>query len=427
MRATTLLLALAACGKVSNLADAPSGAVDGPPADANVNVTVTVLDPQSGAPLSGVPVVFTDSTGAAVAHPTTDTSGKASQALPGGGSITAILPGGTNAYQLQTVLGVKAGDAITLDEPPTDNTPGTYTVALAPDGAASYYYVYGPCGQQYTTTTSTTLMLNKYCEVPSMDLIAVAYDANNNPLGYVERGGVTYTDGGSTTLPSTWQGFQTFNATATNLTADITNVNVNRYWPDEFGYGAFGSGTIAGTSASASLTGPTSQMAIVETGLYNGTGSFQRIRQRNLGTSTAYNLDVGNNELRFVAAPTLDPSTGTISTPVSGTGSSAPDIFAVYVSYGRTVGSTQMSYSWVVYAPDVADITLPTLPPEVGDVGPHAGDSLGFGTHAALAEYDSLNGYDDARQNPTAAIDEYFSDEGRGPSSARYSQSPLLK
>jgi hypothetical protein len=80
-----------------------------------------------------------------------------------------------------------------------------------------------------------------------------------------------------------------------------------------------------------------------------------------------------------------------------------------------------------VYAPDVGDITLPTMPPEVGDIGPHAGDSLGFGTHAALTDLDSVSGYDMARQTPTATINEYFGDNGRGPATARFSQSALLK
>jgi hypothetical protein len=427
MRASLLLIALAACGKVSTLADGAPSDTPMSNADANVNVTVTVLDPQSGAPVSGVPVVFTDAGGSTLGHPTTDSSGKASQAMPAGGSITAVLPSGTNAYQMQTVLGVKAGDAITLNLAPVDNTAANYTVSLSPYAGADHYYVYGPCGQQLTSTTSTTLMFNAYCEVAQMDLIAIAYNAAGNPLAYVNKSGVAYSAGGSTTMPASWQGFATFTATATNLTSDVTSAFVARYWPDEFGYSAGNSATIGGTSASASLSGPTSAMAVVETTLGNGSGSIQRIRQRNSGASTAYNLDVGNNELAWVGPPTLDLATGIIKTPVTGSSHGTVDIFAANVHYARTVGTTSTSYYWTVYAPDVGDITLPTLPPEVGDVGPKAGDTQPFGNSAQLADFDTVSGYDAAHLKPTAVIDEYYGDYGRGPATARYSQSPLLK
>jgi hypothetical protein len=370
--------------------------------------------------------VFTDAGGSTLGHPTTDSSGKASLAMPAGGSITAVLPNGTNAYEMQTVLGVKGGDAITLNMPPTDNTTANFTVSLAAYGGADHYYVYGPYGQQFTQTTSTTLMFSAYCEVPQMDLLAVAYDAAGNALAYVEKSGVAYSAGGSASLGTNWQGFSNFTATATNLGSDVTSAFVSRYWPDENGYQAGNSATIGGTSASVTLTGPTSATAVVETTLGNG-ASVQRIRQRNAGTSTAYNLDVGNNLLAWVSMPTLDPATGIVTTPVTGTSHGNVDIFAVNVRYGRTVGSTSTSYFWTVYAPDAGTITLPTLPPEVGDVGPKTGDSAGFGNSAQLADYDTIAGYDQARLNPTAAIDEYFGDSGRGPATARFSQSPLLK
>jgi hypothetical protein len=424
MRTSILLVLLAACGKVSSLVDGSSP--DGNSADANVNVTVTVLDPQSGAPVSGVPVVFTDTSGATLGHPTTATSGKVTLAMPGGGTITAVLPNGATEFDMQTVLGVKPGDAITLNIPPQDQSTTTYTVAFSAYGPATQYYVYGPCGGQQTTSTSTTLTIYAYCQIPAMDIIAVAYDANFNPLAYVERSAIAYSAGGSTTLPTSWQGLAGFTATATNLPTEVTSANVARYWPDEYGYGTSAAATITSTTGSASLSGPTSLMAVVETSVRSSTGLLQRLRQRNPGTSTAYNLDVGNNLLAWVDRPTLDVTTGKITTAVTGTSHGAPDLFAVFVSYGRSVGGVNTTYAWTVYAPDTMDITLPTLPPEVGDVGPKTGDSPSIYSNAALVDYDSVQGYDVARQNPTATLQEYFSDNGRGPSTARYSQSPLL-
>ncbi|HTJ43507.1 MAG TPA: hypothetical protein VL463_15490 [Kofleriaceae bacterium] len=429
-RTLACLLFLGACGKVQTFADA-NGDGNGSQTDGAVTrVNVIVLDPNgTGAPISGVPVVFLDPSGAQIGHPSTTADGKASADMPNGGSITAVLPEGTSDYTIKTVLGVKGGDTITLNAAAVDNSTESFTVTLAALSGAANYYVYGPCGTQSSATnlTTATLTINGYCKVPSMDIVAIAYDANFNPLGWVEKSGITYAPGGNASMPATWNNMKSFTATATNVPAEATYVYVQRWWPDEYGYQANTSGPPTAGSFSANLDGPNSATAYVETDLQGPGGSEQRIRQAGSGTATAYNLNVGNNLLVWIGQPSLDVSAGKITIPTTGTKQGSPDLFGVYVSYSRTGDAGFTRYNWYVYASDVQDFTFPTLPAEVGDVAPRAGDGASFNTFASLVEYDDVAGYDAARQNPDVVLQHYFDQNNRASMTAKISQSPLLK
>src|SRR5690242_16090055 len=109
-----LLAAIVACKPVeAKLPDASmthqDGAVDAPPSP----VTVTVYDLGStGAVVPGVPVVFVNPNGTAVAHPVTDAQGKASAIVQTGATVTVVYEPQPARYQLFTYQAVKPGDNI---------------------------------------------------------------------------------------------------------------------------------------------------------------------------------------------------------------------------------------------------------------------------------------------------------------------------
>jgi hypothetical protein len=426
---------LTACGKVSGLADAGDGSgtnIDGsvgPDANPRGTVTVTIYDNQNtGAPVAGIPVVFVDPDGKLVGRPTTDADGKASAEVLPGATVTSITPNGTNQYDLKTVLGVKPGDNITLNTPAQGTTAGTFTVNLTARAGAVHYYVYGPCGAQTSADTSltATLTISNDCKTDQMDLVAIAYDANYAVLGYVNKSGVAYSNNGSTALPTTWSGLSSFTATASNLPAEVTYANINRYWPDSYGYGMGGGGAPTNNAVSVTVSGPSAASALVATNVRDSQGLEQEIRQVNAGNSTSYNLDVSNNLLKWVASPMLDVTTGKVTIAATGTSHGTPDLFATDVIYNRVDAQQVTTYfSWHIYGPDVTDLTLPTLPPEVGDVGPKAGDQAQFYGSTALFDFDNISGYDVARQHPDVTINSYY--QRSGATTARMSRSQSRK
>ena len=56
-----------------------------------------------------------------------------------------------------------------------------------------------------------------------------------------------------------------------------------------------------------------------------------------------------------------------------------------------------ITYAWTLYAPDAADIVLPTLPPDLDDIGPNATDAVT--ATALMFEADTIPGYDTARND----------------------------
>src|SRR5206468_6605575 len=74
--------------------------------------------------------------------------------------------------------------------------------------------------------------------------------------------------------------------------------------------------------------------------------------------------------------------------------------FSGDVAYYRTVGNTSTSFDWSFMAAGPGDFTLPTLPAEVGDVNPKAGDNVSFpyGSYGIIVEADTIKSYDDVRK-----------------------------
>jgi hypothetical protein len=109
-----------------------------PPTDVTVRVSA------SGAPVSGLAVVFQGPDGATLADLVTDGSGAATTAMPSGGSVTVIrriVEANETRSIAYTLAGVKPGEQLAVRAPGTETTPSMVTLPSAQDA----YSIATPC------------------------------------------------------------------------------------------------------------------------------------------------------------------------------------------------------------------------------------------------------------------------------------------
>jgi hypothetical protein len=398
-----LLTAIAACSPVvAKFQDGSTG--DDAAADAPTHgmVRVTVYDPAgTGVVVTGVPVVFVEADGTQVGHPVTDANGVVSADVHAGASATVVItmPSGS---QMSTLLGLEPGDDIIFGPRGRDSADaGTFAVSFPTFSGAASYEVYGPCGSASTAGTSVTLGMDTVCKQDTMDLLVVAMDAGGNPIAALQKTGVTFTAGGSTAVTGTYQFVSQFTASYTDIPAAVTRVGFRREVPDDYGYSSNGTGTPSSGTFSASVPGPQGASALVSTDVINNTtGGQQTITQQIQGNALTYGMDVGTTLLPWIGQLSLDLAAHTIVIPIDNTGTSgdAPDVFFAQAGYDRGTSPSVQHFTWLVVGATPGDVTLPTLPPEVGDVMPKPTDTA-LDPLAALAESDALSGYDVIRQD----------------------------
>ncbi|MCE9580007.1 MAG: hypothetical protein K8W52_43225 [Deltaproteobacteria bacterium] len=437
----TAALPLAACGSVSSFPDA-AGGIDGATNDASPDavvagvVKVTVIDPNGGAPVVGAQVVFLQPDGSVASRVATDGVGKAQgEVLPGGSVVSVLI--GPNSYSMEQIRAVKPGDDLEMNyfQPYSDNTQlGTFGATWSAYSGATQYGLFGPCGSTNSNASnplSATLTIYQNCKQNSMDLIAVAYDANFNPLAYLEKPNVPFSPNGATALGNGWQTMKTFNGNFTNLPADVTNVRLTHYAPDGRGWSIQGSATPTGGTESIAVQTVTAATAVVRSEFNNASNSRQQVQAGIAGNSLNYSLDVGGALMKWIDIPTYTGDTGALAVTLSGSSTVVPDGAYVRLGYSRPAafsavpGVITNQYDWVILGPEAGPLTLPTLPPEVGDVGPKLGDSVGFSPFVAILEADSLDGYDDFRAG-LGNLDALFG-EHVTTGTARFSTSPNLR
>jgi len=393
------LAALAACSPVvAHTPDAPPTIDSSPDAPGHGMVSVKVYDPNNtAAVVVGVPVVFIEADGTQVGHPATGADGVASADVHANATATVVITT-QGSTQMQTVTGLQPGDMIILG--PTNGTPtsaGTFSVTFPSFSGATNYDVYGPCGSTNGTALTLVLQMQTDCKLDTMDITVVPKDASGNPLVYLTKTGVAFVAGGSTTVTGNYTGLSPFTASYTNINAIVTSINVSRAVPDGLGFSKSTQGTPANGTLSLLAPGPAGTKAIVTSNFSTATGG-QLFQQAIPGNGQTYGLDVGASLLPWLGAPTYDLTTHklTVTTDTTGTTNDAPDLFFAQAAYSRTVGMTTTSYAWLIFAAAPGELTLPTLPVDVGDVMSKATDTP-QGTFAGMVEADTLNGYNDVR------------------------------
>lgn len=354
--------------------DASSGSPDSatsPDADARSTVHVHVIDlPGFGTPAVGIPVVFVDPDGTLVARVATDASGDAQADVLPGASATAVFSFSGGSL-MRTVRDLDAGRSVTIGS--TLNYPVTQTVnvTFASNPNATSYLLGGPCGEVYTTSNSVQMTSTDLCKQSTADLVVRGFDDAQNVVGFLVAPGISLNDGASVNIGGTWGFGVDMQASLTNLAGTVTSVNVQRCAPDLGGHCEAKTTVPAGNSAGTDIIGATSPNVDVLVRAYASNGAAQWVAQRIPGASASYGLDVGGTAGPWLGDPTLDLATAHVSVPFQGSGTI--DGVHVQISYHRA--STNQDFSWLVDLSTLGDFDLPTMPIEVGDVMPKAGDT----------------------------------------------------
>ena len=432
-RSLILCIALAACGKVSTLSDAPTGsgsgadsmtggpdAPPGPDADLHGTITVIVNAPSSPATrLQGAPVVFVNPDGQIAAEATTDANGVATATILPGASVTVVYDDASLNVQLETVAAVAPGDTIVVGplSGAGGNPSGTFT-ANVPDYPGSFTYnVYGPCGSSSGSAagsgslTPVTLSMQDNCQETAMDLLAIANNSDNNPDAWVEAKNVAYTDGGNATMGSGWQPFQTLSLSFSNVAASNTSsIYVMDMAPDANGYQVASYASLGTEPQTATLTVPGTATALIETDFtHNSGGGQQQMYDVVDGTKATYAVDLSTALLPYIDFPTLDSANGAVTVPGATT---AGDILDVSVHFSRLINDKTDSFTWEVWTPPPADgFTLPAMPTNLTKYYPAAGDAVPQG-YASLYAADAITDWAQVRGHLFGALDAYY--QGRG-------------
>jgi hypothetical protein len=422
-----LAFALAACGKTTNLTDAGhgdgNGADSGSLVDADLRgpVTVTVYATDgTTTPVENAQVVFVEPNGSIEATVPTNAQGVATANVLAGASVTAVYPTDPDFHhQLETVLGVKPGDAIAIGpigDPPHGAPTGTFTMNVPDNGAASYA-VYGPCGGLTQSAagsgspTAVPIDLYDDCKQSTMDVIAIA-NGGSGAFAWVEKNGVAYTNGGSDTMGSGWQPFHTVTATYTDVpVSDVVSISLIDSAPDTFGYlrSSYVPTTTATTTTSVQTVG--AAHALITTQLSNDGQGRQDIYEVVDGTKTDYGLDVGASLLPWLDVPQLDVAGGKITVAQSGTSTLTPDLYDTFVDYQRTGTTTTVSFEWEILGPTPGDMAFPPLPASLSENVPLATDTVTF-AWGMILDADAITSYDQIRGSLFQGLEAYF--QGRG-------------
>ncbi len=339
-----------------------------------VTVHVIGLDGSVGA---GIPIVFIDDEQTQVVN--TDSSGQASATVLAGASVTSVIANATAGCKLWSVLATTPGDVITLDETETaPSTVGMFTVSFP--ASEEPVEVTSPCGHSAGGDPAIVLVPSN-CEHDPTEILMNGVD------GYADVM-VPFVANGSVTMPTQLTPDVMVDISYSNIPSDVISLGFN--WDTGGSENGNYQQPMADTLALHTTT-PVGATLDVATTAVNEERATQLIDQPMPTTTTSATLDLGSNLLAWLQTPTIDLTTGVITTPTlsDGTTPDDPDLFALLVDY---TGGPFEFVEWILYAPGPDNVKLPTIPASVADLTP-APDSSGIVNTAELFEADDVAGY----------------------------------
>jgi hypothetical protein len=289
----------------------------------------------------------------------------------------------------------------------------SFTVTYPANSSATDYEVHTPCGPvDAGTSTSPTLTLQTNCAATG-DILVFAKTSSVTEIAFARLANVTFSANGTANITDTWHPMSTINATFSNPTTHVSDVELARYAPYVRGNAP---ATASGSSVSggdvmlslAAATPPVAWMASLFTcpqgvqagclSIANGTASQTIVQKLVDGTQTSYALDIGATLLPWVTALYEPQSTQmTIALVNAGT---AYDLFGTAIRYTRG----QNIYTWRVFGPVAQTFVFPPLP----DTWPGAPTLHPTDVQSAyaawLCESDAISGYRDAIKNPYRSV-----------------------
>ncbi|HTJ47801.1 MAG TPA: hypothetical protein VL463_37145 [Kofleriaceae bacterium] len=385
-------------------------------------VDVVATDPDNpGVAILGTRVFFIAPNGEVIANVLADLYGNASADVPPGSSVTVLWPPAT----LETVMGVMPGDHLRFaDFAATAPLLDPMKITFPASSSAVEYELYNPCGWSHMTSNlsdDVVCNLDDAVKPGTYFVAAISTTSPVTPFAVVEKDGVPYAPGGTLDLQGPWQPLVDCTSAHSDIPTGYTTVS-QRFVASTLGFSIVRDlvTSQSGTSTFAGKCAPTTMPSLERTWVYpqRNTQAYQHIFESVAATDTSYTIDVAQNLLPWMEAPTLDLATGKVTIAVDG--SADVDVFVLDVSYTREPSGT--FFHWYVIAPAIADITLPRLPDELG-INPRTTDE--FGTSRATAyDWAGAKSYADVRPDFERWITSAIS-AGDPHSISRYSVSDL--
>jgi len=335
-----------------------------------------------GSPV-GVPIIIHAPDGSNTVTATDDT-GELTVEVAEGSAVTASYAADECGGQhFNTFLAVEAGDHLRFGSPQTLTELGSMTITWPPVTGVEHYEVAYACGNlEVGTTTSTTVRFYAECGTPIARGMVVAYGADTDtPIAWASLGDVTFTDGGTVTIgefvPPTTQSLE-----VTGIPASVSWAWIN-VSPD-FGERGIvrpfvstgGAAPVDGRLVASGAWAPGSDVVFVEGGFEGTSYGTQSWHEQ---VAAAVPMSLASPPL----LPWIDGTSFTVDVPGrevrwTQTGEGSYDGAAVRIVWDRP--TTHELFQWAFATPASApSFTLPTLPPELADLGPTETDAVSGG------------------------------------------------
>lgn len=407
-----------ACGKVSNNTPVDADLID---ADLTGMLSVTTQTRYfvaGGAPVGAaqatVDVVSMRPNDTVADMVQTDTTGHADLKIYPGGSITAIYkhPADMGA-DLVTYFGAKPNDALTFGQrfsPDTFTTVGAMTFTYPALAGATSYDVFGPCGGNGVTapTLSITLTESTNCHRTPMDVVYVAFNTNNQVIGY-NYVNLPFASGGSRAIGG-WVPANTAMVNVTGLPPEVQNV-----------FAQFTNiGNLGSTNEqmfSRSVNGQSTGGAYTDTFPWDATDVLTEAHLflSRAGTYQAIQIVDAlqpSTTSWTVASAALPPWLQTFTLSLADqmaimylVGEGSYDAAVFQVRWVHVVGTTQTVSSWTfILPPKMTTFTFPKLPAQFAAQLPQPEDFVQFPIMAGIIEIPSVPDYDALRAIPEKSL-----------------------
>jgi hypothetical protein len=441
LRAAAIAALAAGCGKVKNPG---AGGVDGAPGDGGDDtdaavpgpVTVTVYS-HNGLyqPKAGVPVVFFQPDGTALATETTDADGVASADLLPGGAVIAFdgidPPAGASGQLAWAVVGLKPGDHIPLGGGHYSGEPTeSMTIQLPAMPESTLFAVITPCGYFESGTRDVVVQFYDWCDDSPTDIIGYTFVGEDRLVvtddDITIDGGTTHPvsgDWGNTATPDvTVEGLDEVAAMAATWPTGRVGAHGLRVSPP----GPVGDPfeDVTGDSLTQTpLKVPQPDFVLLDLLFRNvqqplGTQEILQWREGD-GDVDPVIVDLAELELPWVGSPVYDPTTRVLGWPQVGEG----DWDATYLDvFWYAGGKGGPSGEWrVMGPPGVHQVVLPPVPEEFEAWVPSEITSL----YPQVILFDSdQHDWDSARQLGFELRVNDHADHVEPPATIRYSSSP---
>jgi hypothetical protein len=337
-----------------------------PPAMSTVTIDVLALD---NAPLVGVPVLFTTTTGVMIDQINTDDMGRVVTTIPTGSAATILRDPNASTY---LDLWPDAHITSRFSEPTNGNSVGI--VWSSQGGGATSYSTYGSCFTNLQNTTLVSTSINIPVRCATADLFVIALNSSNLMVSAAGAANVANTSGTTSITNSSWGPIGTIDIDLMNPPNGTNEIKLSPYLTPKLAYTTSIASPSVPSDGKVGLVSYPTQFGVTmeisnSTMLGTGDTTRQLFVERMPAQTTAYAKNLRTIQFPVAGKATLDAATGTMSWAFIDPGiapTAVPTIAFAKISFRRS----GMPHEWHVIGradhitrlQNQASFQLPMLP-----------------------------------------------------------------